>query len=374
MRIVHTESSCGWGGQEIRILTEARGMIERGHTATLVCPPTSWIFRAAAAYGVPAIAVPIYKKRPADLLALRRWLRENGPIDVINTHSSTDSWLAALACASIRNAPPLVRTRHISSAVPNNRSSRWLYQTATALIVTTGEALRQQLISDNGFAPARIVSVTTGIDGNRFFPGNRESAKRALNLPTDQFLYGIVATLRFQKGHAELLRAFATQDDPACCLAIVGDGPQMENITQLVAELGLTERVWLPGNQHEVLPWYQAFDAFILPTHAEGMPQSLIQAMLCALPVITTPVGSIPHAVKHGESGLLVPPKNTTELCAAMCRVRTDPQLCQRLGANARRVALTHFGVARMLDEMEAHFANTILEYQAHSLHPQTTL
>ena len=356
MMIVHTESSCGWGGQEIRILEESRGMIARGHAVSIVCPPTSGIFRAAPAYGVPVAAVPIYKKRLPDLLALRRWLKQAGPIDVINTHSSTDSWLTALACATLSGAPPIVRTRHISAPIPNNMSSRWLYQSATSLIVTTGEALRQQLINNNGFDPARIVSVTTGMDVDRYVPGDKESAKRKIGIPCGQFLYGIVATLRFQKGHAELLRAFAAQNDMSCNLAIVGDGPQLQNINALIAELGLAERVFMPGNQHDILPWYQAFDAFVLPTHAEGMPQSLMQAMLCALPVITTPVGSIPSAIEHEQTGLLIPPRNISELSAAMRRVRLDPILRQRLGASARETALARFDIKRMLDDMECLF------------------
>jgi glycosyltransferase involved in cell wall biosynthesis len=279
-----------------------------------------------------------------------------GPIDVINTHSSTDSWLTALACATLSGAPPIVRTRHISAPIPNNMSSRWLYQSATSLIVTTGEVLRQQLINNNGFDPARIVSVTTGMDVDRYVPGDKDNAKRKLGIPCGQFLYGIVATLRFQKGHAELLRAFAEQNDPSCNLAIVGDGPQLQNINALIAELGLAERILMPGNQHDILPWYQAFDAFVLPTHAEGMPQSLMQAMLCALPVITTPVGSIPSVVEHEQTGLLISPKNISELSAAMRRIRLDPVFRQRLGASAREIALARFDIKRMLDDMECLF------------------
>ncbi|HVC10016.1 MAG TPA: glycosyltransferase family 4 protein, partial [Burkholderiales bacterium] len=153
LHIVHTESSCGWGGQEIRVLTEARGLVRRGHRVRIVCAPDSNILRAAAGYGLEALALPIERKRPGPLLALRRWLaREGAKIDVLNSHSSTDSWLAALACASLGDAPPIVRTRHVSSPVGRGRATFWLYQRATRHVVSTGEALREQLIRDNGFA------------------------------------------------------------------------------------------------------------------------------------------------------------------------------------------------------------------------------
>src|ERR1700691_3723542 len=149
MHIVHTEASLGWGGQEIRILGEAAGMIARGHRVSLLCPPAASIFSEAANRGVPVTALPIARKNLRGLLALRGWFKNHVP-DVVNTHSSTDSWLAALACASLSAPPPIVRTRHISAAVPNNTATRWLYRTATRHIVTTGEQLRAQLMRDNG--------------------------------------------------------------------------------------------------------------------------------------------------------------------------------------------------------------------------------
>ena len=139
MRILHTENSQGWGGQEIRILTEAAGMIKRGHEVQLIAPREARIFDEAQKHGVPVTALPIAKKRLPGFFALRRWLNAN-PVDVINTHSSTDSWLVALACATLAHAPTIVRTRHVSAPVSTNAATRWLYASAASAIVTTGEA------------------------------------------------------------------------------------------------------------------------------------------------------------------------------------------------------------------------------------------
>src|SRR4029079_16708788 len=101
LSIVHTENSCGWGGQEIRILTEARGMQDRGHRVTLLTPPEAPIAAAGARMGLSVVPVPIQKKRPPGLLALRNWIAAHrSDIDVVNSHSSTDSWLCAIACAT----------------------------------------------------------------------------------------------------------------------------------------------------------------------------------------------------------------------------------------------------------------------------------
>src|SRR3954470_17054253 len=152
LRIVHTESSTGWGGQEIRILTEAEGMLGRGHQVTLLTPLTATIYQEAQRRRIPVFAMAIERKRLPAFVAMGRWLAAHGTqYDVINTHSSTDSWLTALAAIWLRGGPPLVRTRHVSTAVSRDRATRWLYTRASAHVVTTGEALRRQLARDNGF-------------------------------------------------------------------------------------------------------------------------------------------------------------------------------------------------------------------------------
>src|SRR6185312_11855034 len=322
LRILHTESSLGWGGQEIRVLTEARGVAARGHEVVLAAPSASRIHSEAPAFGVKAIALPIARKGPAGLIALRRFLARE-PFDVINSHSSTDTWLAALACATLPRAPALVRTRHISAPAPGNAATRWLYTRAARRIVTTGERLRAQVIAETGADPARVVSIPTGIDLARFRPGDRRAARAALGLAPDTPLVGIVATLRSWKGHRYLIEAMAGIPDAR--LAIVGDGPQREALEALVRERGLADRVRFAGNQADVAPWLRAFDVFCLPSYAnEGVPQALMQAMACALPVVTTPVGSIEEIVADGETGVLVPPQDVERLRAALGSLLAD--------------------------------------------------
>lgn len=356
LNIVHTESSLGWGGQEIRVLTETIGMMQRGHSVTLIAPPAARIFHAAEERNIPVVALPIGRKNIAGLLALRRWLKHH-PCDVINTHSSTDSWLAALATRFLHHAPPLVRTRHISAAIPDNLATRWLYQSATAHIATTGERLRQQLIERNGFDAARITSVPTGIDTDRFAPGNRCIARGQLNLPVNASIVGIVATLRSWKGHLYLLEAFARIAAPDALLLIVGDGPQRQNLEQEITRRNLTGRVLMPGNQRDVTAWLNAMDIFVLPSYAnEGVPQALMQAMSCGLPVISTPIGSITEAVQDGVSGRIVPARDVEQLQQAIQALLQDPAQRAAFGAAARNTAIEKFGMEAMLDKMEAIF------------------
>ena len=356
LSIVHTESSLGWGGQEIRILAESQGLMRRGHAVRILCPGEARIAAESAAWQVPVTALPIARKNLAGLRALAAWFRGN-PCDVVNTHSSTDSWLVALALRLAGRSYPVVRTRHISAPVPRNALSRWLYQSAAAMIVTTGEVLRRQLIEVNGFDPARLASVPTGIDAGRFRPGPRATARAALGLPADRVLVGIVATLRSWKGHRYLIEALA-QLPESIELVIVGDGPMRETLRAQIDQLGLQQRVHLPGNQADVTPWLHALDLFVLPSYAnEGVPQALVQAMLCGLPCITTTVGSIAELATHDATALIVPPRDAHALAAAIARLAGDEGLRRGLGEAARRHCVENFSYERMLDRMEAVFA-----------------
>jgi glycosyltransferase involved in cell wall biosynthesis len=237
--------------------------------------------------------------------------------------------------------------------VPRNLATRWLYGVASRRIVTTGERLRLQVIEESGVDPGRVISIPTGIDVNRFRPRAADEARESLGIAPGGIVIGIVATLRSWKGHRHLLEAFAGLSDQGTRLIVVGDGPQREALESLTRELGIDARVQFAGEQSNVVPWLQAMDLFCLPSYAnEGVPQALMQAMSCSLPVITTPVGSITEIVQDGDTGLLVRPEDPRALRAAIERVLADAPLRARLALRAREIALQRFGEERMVDRM----------------------
>ncbi|MBI3146958.1 MAG: glycosyltransferase family 4 protein [Betaproteobacteria bacterium] len=357
LAILHTEASRGWGGQEIRILTEAAGMIARGHRVMLACPGDARIFREATRFKVPAVELPLGRKKPGAVFELRRWLAGQ-KFDVINSHSSTDTWLVALARLMLLAPPPLVRTRHISAAVPRNLATGWLYRRATSRVVTTGEALRTQLIRDNGLDPNRVISVPTGIDPAHFQPGDRLLARKLLNLPADGELIGIVATLRSWKGHRFLFDALRRVERPNARLVVVGDGPQRSPLFRLAADLDILDRVVFAGNQNDVAPWLRALDVFALPSYAnEGVPQALLQAMMTGLACVTTAAGAIGEVAQNELTALVVPMQDAGGLAKALARLLDDAELRHRLGDTAREAVRARHSLEAMLDRMEVVFS-----------------
>jgi glycosyltransferase involved in cell wall biosynthesis len=360
VRILHTESSLGWGGPELRILTEAAGMRRRGHDVRIASTRLAPIFTAAERFGVPVLALPIRRAGAVGVLALRRAL-ENERIDIVNSHNGSDSWLAALACRAgwlgRRRPPALVHTRHCLAPLPRGAATRWLYAKAMAEIVTTGEALRQQIIGATGVSPARVASIPTGIDLERFAPGDKLAARRALQLPEKRPLVGIVAPLKSAKGHRYLVEAMTLLARRETELLIVGDGPERAGLAAQVRALGLAARVHLAGEQQDVAPWLRALDVFALPSYAdEGVPQALLQAMSVGIPCVTTNAGAIGEIAINDVTALVVAKQNAVALAAGIDRLLDAAALGERLTWSARERAQTKFGIAAMLDAMEAVF------------------
>jgi glycosyltransferase involved in cell wall biosynthesis len=241
--------------------------------------------------------------------------------------------------------------------VPRNLATRWLYTSATAQVVTTGERLRKQVIAETGIDAARVVSLPTGIDLERFRPGEGTAARASVGLPHDRRIVGIVATLRSWKGHRYLLEAVAALRRDDLLLVVVGDGPQREALERLADELGLAARIRFAGDQRDVSPWLQSFDVFCLPSYAnEGVPQALMQAMACALPVVTTRVGSIEEIVEDGFNGVMVQPQSAAAIGMALKALLDDESRRRELGARALATARERFGEGLMVERMLAVF------------------
>ncbi|HET8745219.1 MAG TPA: glycosyltransferase family 4 protein [Ramlibacter sp.] len=359
MKILHTESSDGWGGQEMRVVAEMQGLRSRGHVLELAAPASARIHREAAALGFRVHDVPIARKSLRGVFAMRELLQRER-FDVVNTHSSPDSWLTVLANVLSAHPVPLVRTRHTTAAVSRKPTTSWVYQRSAA-IVTTGEQLRQALIDVNGFRMP-IRSVPTGVDPARFGPADPVAARAALGLP-ELFTVGIVAGVRSWKGHRYLVEAVQQlhQQGRVLQLLIVGDGPRMQEVQAQVAAAGLGEIVRFVGHDPQPERWMRAMDLFVLPSYAnEGVPQALMQAMLSGLPCVTTHVGCISEIAHDGRTAVVVPTQDSAAVARAIAGLMDDPARRDSLGRAARALALERCTLDVMCDAMEEVFRSVV--------------
>jgi len=314
VKLLHTEASKGWGGQEIRVFTELIEFKKLGFWTGLAAHPESKIFKMAFKHGISVFPIKYKKNNFKNVLEVIKLLKSL-KIDILHTHSSWDSWVGAIAklfCPKVK----LVRTRHLSTPIKPHFLNKFLYCIAPDRIITTGEAIKNALIKTFNLPSDKVTSIPTGVDLNKF---NLNKVKPVL--PKRGFLIGSVGVLRIWKGHSYLIEAFSKlkKELPSAYLFIVGDGPQRKNLVALVKKLKLDSTVFLLGHRSDVENILASLDLVVHPsTGHEGVPQVILQALALKRPVIATSVGSIPEVIKDKKTGILVPPKDVNALQKAI--------------------------------------------------------
>ena len=358
LKIVHTEASLGWGGQEIRILTEARLFISKGYSVKLVANPESVIFKKALAYGVPVMSAKLRTKRLSDWLSVYRMLKHNSP-DIVCTHSSTDHWLVALSRSVGRLPFKIVRFRHISTLVRNHPLNRWLYRYGSDYVCTTAQHITDKLITSLLVSPSKIRTISTGIDLKYFKRQGDSQARAALGIPDNLIVAGTISTLRSWKGHRYLLEA-ANQEalKKGFFFIIVGTGPMEDNLKSLAARLGL-ENVMFFGHHEDVRPFLEAMDIFVFPSYAnEGVPQALLQAQAYRLPIVTTDFAPLREALFNYQAVYYAQPKSSESLGRGILELSKASEEAQR-NLEARLPDLS-FGLDKMLNKLLLVFKQVV--------------
>ena len=199
-----------------------------------------------------------------------------------------------------------------------------------------------------GIAPAKVGLIGNGVDTLHFRP--------APPAPGGAFVVGTVGRLQDVKNQAGLVDAFAAlrsmppaQPQQQQRLVIVGDGPLRAQLEAKVAQAGLADAVTLAGARTDIADLMRGFSVFALSSIAEGTPVTLLEAMACALPVVSTAVGGIPELVQDGVTGTLVPAGDAAALAAALARYAADPALAARHGAAGRERIENHYSVSAMV-------------------------
>ena len=361
MKILHTESSQGWGGQELRTVLEARLLIERGHEVYVAIAERSQFKARAPSVKQHLVQARIAKKSFRGLFEAIRIVLKVQP-SLIITHSSTDSWLFSLAKVLAFREAAVIRVRHVSAPVKSNWTSRWLYRTPV-FVITTSEDIRSHLINSLGIDPDKCYSVPTGIDANRFSSDVLERKKCVvrdqLGLGASSKLLVMVSTLRSWKGHEFAIRSMVSLSN--YILVIVGDGPRELYLKNLVSELSLENRVLFVGHTNSVEDYLASADIFLQPsTKNEGVSQSLLQAGALGLPVIAGNIGGLNEVVVHEESGLLVEPESTTAIVSAVKKFESMPPLAQSCAKRLREEVIKYHSHRLMIEKLETLYLRAV--------------
>jgi glycosyltransferase involved in cell wall biosynthesis len=212
-----------------------------------------------------------------------------------------------------------------------------------AAVVGVGERSARQLERMLDLSPGRARTIYNGVPVADF-----ENPPAPPTTP----VVGCVGRLDREKAYDTLLRALPDLD---ATVVIVGEGPERPRLERLADELGIAQRVRLPGWNDEPRRLLSSFTVFCLPSRpgTESFPLTIVEAMLAGLPVVATSVGSVSEAVVDGETGVLVPPDDPAALAGALRRLLGDSDLRESLGKRGRELALARFTAEHMVESFE---------------------
>ena len=220
------------------------------------------------------------------------------------------------------------------------------YETADRLIAVSHYV--KEMMVQHGADVDRIVVIPNGVDIESFKPAPMEAVRKRLDLPLDKFIVLFTGNLVARKGVDVLLKAFhrGLAKEPDSLLVILGDGSERGELETLASELGIGERVRFAGFRMlpEMPSWYQACDLFVMPSWAEGLSLSILEAMAAAKPVITSfPTVGRHDAIVPGETGWLTQYGEVDQLAAVLQESMDRPELTRQMGQNARQAAEMFF-------------------------------
>lgn len=290
---------------------------------------------------------------------LRRWLKEQ-QVRLIHAHQYTPFFYSALA-RTATGGIPILFTEH-GRHHPDQRSTRrvWanrLLTRAADRIVAVSEHVREALITNEGFAANRVSVIPNGVSEDVFRADEavRCDARRELGYCDNDEVVIQVARLNRLKDHATAIRAIdlLRASRPNVRLLLAGDGELRGELESLVAELGLGSIVRFLGTRHDVPRLLQAADVFLLSSISEGIPLTLVEAMLTGIPTVATRVGGVPEVIRDGIDGLLANAGDAAPLAEQLRRLLDDDAFRRQIASNGTERARSQFGARAMISQYE---------------------
>lgn len=357
--IVHVLYRLQVGGLENGVVNLINQMPHDRYRHAIVCMSEATEFRNRIQR--PDVDIhEMHKNAGQDLGNLRSLYRLFRRIRPAIVHTRNIGCLEAQIPAWLAGVPCRVHGEHgwdVSDPDGSNRKYRWLRRLHAPLVhrfIALSRELQAYLLERAGIAANKVVRIYNGVDDSRFRDGDG-SALPAGFADDRSIVFGTVGRMHGVKDQTNLCEAFIhlCESMPGqrsyLRLVMIGDGPLRETCLARLAEAGLAEQAWLPGSRDDIPEIMQSLDVFVLPSQAEGISNTILEAMASSLPVVATDVGGNAELVVDNETGALVRARDPVALAQCMGRYAEDTALRTRQGRAARQRILDEFSMQKMV-------------------------
>lgn len=360
LRIFFLLDSLEIGGTETQAVELARRLDPQRYEVTLGCLRASGPLRQRLEPG--PVKISEFHPRGGinspggiyQLLRLAAFLRLGG-INVVHTH---DLWsnLLGMPAAHLARVPVIVSSCrdlcHGEWYTPRRRRILRRIQRGSSIVLANSSAIRDDLLSRDGFTAEQVRIIRNGVDVDRFTVAGDRS--RLFPEARDGKLVALLGNMHSDvKGHPSLIEAAPTVVSrfPKTKFALIGDGSLRQQFECRVQELRLSENFIFLGRRTDVPELLACCDLAILPSLAEGLPNAVLEYMAAGLPAIATNVGGSAEIVDDGRTGLLIPPRDPGALAKAILRLFENPELANSLGHAGQEHVRRNFSFERVVCE-----------------------
>ena len=362
MKVLHLDSGSDWRGGQQQVAYLASGLMRHaGVEQYFVLSPASRLKKEIEDLNLTCYPLSLGGEAdPISLLRLGLLIRRLKP-DLIHAHDARTLGLAAILKA-VGASQPIVGHRRVIFPIKNNSFSKWKYQQAPACMIAVSWHIRHLLLN-YGIAPGRINVVYDSTElPEAISEAVRDQARERLGLGRENLLLGCVGQFTEEKGHADLIKGFfrIQTQFPEARLILIGDGPLKEQYRQMITQLDLSRKVFLPGLILDLHDSFAAMDLFVFPSVSEGLGSVLLQAMAHRVPVFASRVGGIPEIVIEGKTGFLFSPGDPVALADCVLRALSDFDPIRRCKENAVQRIQSEFSITRMAEEIARIYSNVL--------------
>jgi len=284
-----------------------------------------------------------------------RAVRAHRP-DILQSFLFYDNVIARIVRGTMSGTTVISGVRAVPNAEPTGQAVLDRITLPLADYVVSNSEAGARFAENRGMPGDRISVIPNGRDLTTYRDAEPSNIREQLGVNQDAPLVGTVGRLIRRKGHRELLDAW-----PTVCthhrnahLVLVGDGPARASLESRATEIGEAESIHFLGMREDVPELLAAFDVFVFPSHFEGLPGALIEAMAAGLPIVTTPVDGNSELVDNYRTGLHVSAKDADDLAWGLVRVLENPRLADSLGEMAQADAFERYTVERMVSAFQS--------------------
>lgn len=350
--ILYLSTSSGPGGAE-RVISNLACSLDPDRYRTILCLfRPGWIQEHTESRGVRTHIIPTHGMTDWRWALQFKQLLRQEQVDLIHGHEF-DANVQGTFVAALSGIP-LVATVHGKNyfweKLRRRLAYRWVSRRAT--MVAVSENLKQFIVEKVGVDQDRIKVVYNGVAAlPRCEKADADACRKELGLPKNSQVVGVVGNLYSVKGHQYLIEGIPAvlQKCPNTSFVFAGRGELEAQLKEQVHRLGLDKRVHFLGLRQDISRILALLDVFVLPSLSEGLSMAILEAMIAGKPVVATQVGGNPELVLDGETGFLIPPRDSQALASSLVMLLTNKLQAVQFGERGKRRAQGQFSLETMV-------------------------